>query len=112
MPDTTVDVDPATVGLDDLADVYTDDSTAQVPTNAVAPFAVATLDQRSNGVWEYTVGFLPAGDYTLAFACDTADDDPVEYDGLTIPLPGDQRDEVTLDEGEAGFCDLPTDGGC
>ena len=44
-----------------------------MPSDVVAPFAVASLVQNAlTANWEYVFGFLPAGDYTLAFACNTA----------------------------------------
>ena len=96
-----------------LADVYTDASSAEVPEDAVAPFTVANLAENSlTGSWEYVVGFLPAGDYTLAFSCDSAGDDPVEYDGLTVPLPTEQVYEINLLAGEQSICDLEEGASC
>lgn len=103
------------IGLTDtqLADVFTSNSSAQVPDNALAPFAVASLLKSSlSGGWEYGFGFLPAGDYTMAFACDTADDDAVEFDDLVIPLPEDQVYEITLSEAQEGVCDLADGADC
>ena len=96
-----------------LADVFTTGSATTVPDNALAPFTVAALLENALiGSWEYAFGFLPAGDYTMAFACDTADDDSVDFDDLVVPLPTDQIYEVTLSEGEQGVCDLNVGGGC
>jgi hypothetical protein len=96
-----------------LADVFTTNSTTTVPDNAQAPFAVAALLKNTLiGSWEYAFGFLPAGDYTMAFACDTADDDSVDFDDLVVPLPADQTYEVTLSEGEQGVCDVSISGSC
>jgi hypothetical protein len=105
------------IGLSDsqFADVFTTNSGTTVPDDAQAPFTVAALLKNTLiGSWEYAFGFLPAGDYTMAFACDTADDDSVDFDDLVIPLPADQIYEVTLSEGEQGVCDLNVDvgGGC
>ena len=102
-------------GLTDtqLADVFTSGSSAQIPDNALAPFAVASLVKNTlTGSWEYAFGFLPAGDYTMAFACDTADDDAVEFDDLVIPLPEDQVYEVTLEEAQQSVCDLADGANC
>jgi hypothetical protein len=96
-----------------LADVFTTNSTTTVPDNARAPFAVAALLKNTLiGSWEYAFGFLPAGDYTMAFACDTADDDSVDFDDLVVPLPTDQTYEVTLSEGEQGVCDISDGSDC
>ncbi len=103
------------IGLSDsqFADVFTTNSGTTVPDDAQAPFTVAALLKNTLiGSWEYAFGFLPAGDYTMAFACDTADDDSVDFDDLVVPLPTDQIYEVTLSEGEQGVCDIDVGGGC
>ena len=58
------------------------------------------------------MGFIAAGDYTLAFACDAGDDNPVDYDGISIALPVDQVYQITLDAGERAICDLEPDATC
>jgi len=96
-----------------LADVFTTRSGTAVPDDARAPFAVAALLENTLiGSWEYVYGFLPAGDYTMAFACDTADDDSVDFDDLLVPLPTDQLYDITLLEGEQGVCDIGVSGDC
>ena len=95
------------------SDVFTTASSTEIPDDAVMPFSVATLvEDALTGNWQYIFGFLPAGDYTMAFSCDTSDDDPVNYDGYDIPLPTDQSYDVSLDEGEKETCDLDTSPGC
>ena len=90
-----------------LADVFTSSSANDVPDNAIAPFTVASLVENTfTGNWEYVFGYLPAGDYTMVFACDTAEDDPVDYDGLVIPLPEEQVYPLTLAERENAVCDV------
>jgi len=96
-------------GLEDrqLADVYTSASSVIPPDNAAAPFAVASLVENTfTGSWEYAFGFLPAGDYTLAFSCNTADDNAVAFDNLTIALPEEQLYEITLSESEKAVCNM------
>ena len=96
-----------------LADVHTTASGNDIPEQAVAPFAVATLSfDDFNGNWRYSFGYLPPGDYTLAFACDTAGDDAVNFDNLTIALPEDQVYELTLSEGTETRCDLTLEPSC
>jgi hypothetical protein len=96
-----------------LGDVFTGSSTATVPTDVLAPFAVASLVRNSlTANWEYVFGFLPAGDYTMAFACNTAADDSVDYNGLVVPQPTDQVYSVTLGEGAAVVCDVTVSGSC
>lgn len=90
-----------------LADVFTSSSANDVPDNAIAPFAVASLVENTfTGNWEYVFGYLPAGDYTMVFACDTTEDDSVDYDGLVIPLPEEQVYELTLSEQENTVCNV------
>jgi hypothetical protein len=93
----------------DLADVFTSASVPTPPGNALAPFAVASLNETTR---EYAFGFLPAGDYTLAFACDTAGDDAVVWNDLTIPLPVDQVYQITLSRGEKAVCNLAEGASC
>jgi len=96
-----------------LGDVFNSNSVTTVPSDVLAPFAVASLVQNSlSANWEYVFGFLPAGDYTLAFACNTGADDSVDYNALVIPLPNNQVYPVTLDADSAVVCDLTAAGDC
>lgn len=98
---------------ENLADVFTSASTVQPPTNAVAPFAVASMALNSlTGFWEYAFGYIPAGTYTIAFACNTASDDSVQYNALSIPLPNNQKYDITLSEAQNGVCNLTTGASC
>ena len=96
-----------------FADVFTSASTVAPPADAIAPFAVASLENNAlTGNWDYSFGYLPPGDYTLAFACDTERDNSVEYNGLLIPLPEDQVYEFTLSEGEKAQCNVAKGASC
>ena len=96
-----------------LGDVFTSSSSTDIPDGKIAPFSVATLaEDVLTGNWQYAFGFLPAGDYTVAFSCDTQDDDPVDFDDFDVPLPSDQVYEVSLNEGEKGICDLDEGASC
>jgi hypothetical protein len=98
---------------ENLADVFNSGSTTAIPANAIAPFAVASLASSAAPVsWTYTFGFIPPGSYTIAFACDTAADDAVEYNGLVIPLPTNQKYEITLTEAQKGVCNLKASANC
>jgi len=89
-----------------MVDVYRD-TTANAPAaGSVAPYAVASLALNTSNVWEYTFGFLPQGTYTLAFACDTANDDAVQWDNLEIPLPTNMKYRVVLTPGQVARCNL------
>jgi hypothetical protein len=101
------------IDADNLADVYTSASATDVPANKRAPYAVASLARDTlTGGWQYSFGYIDAGDYTMAFSCNAAADDPVNYDGITIPLPDDQLYNIRLDEGERAVCDLAPDASC
>jgi hypothetical protein len=98
---------------ENLVDVFTDASTESPAATAVAPFAVASMARNSlTGFWEYAFGFIPSGTYTVAFACDTQSDDAIQYNALTIPLPINQRYEITLREAQSGVCNLSDSGRC
>ena len=98
---------------DNLADIFTSSSDPGVPENAIAPFAVASLVENAfNGNLEYAFGYLPAGDYTMVFACDTTTDESVNYDELVIPLPEDQIYEISLSEGENASCNINNTPSC
>jgi len=97
----------------DLADVFTSSSSTGVPAGKRAPYAVASMARDAlTGGWQYSLGYIAAGNYTLAFSCNAADDSPVNYDGIGIPLPKDQVYDITLDEGERAVCDLAPDATC
>jgi hypothetical protein len=90
-----------------LVDVFTTASSTLPPGNPNAPFAVASLSfDTTSEIWLYSFGFIPAGEYTMAFSCYTDDDDSVEWDELTIPLPDNQVYDITLAEGEIVQCNI------
>ncbi|MEH6590259.1 MAG: DUF4382 domain-containing protein [Halioglobus sp.] len=90
-----------------LGDIYTAASGNSIPAGTVAPFAAATLVQNLlTGSWEYAFGYVPAGDYTLVFSCALDEDDPVDYDGLQVPLPSGQIYSISLANAEQLQCDL------
>ena len=93
-------------GLDagSLGDVFTSsDETADV----IAPFSVGTIVKSgSTSIWGYVFGFLPAGDYTIAFSCDAEEDDPEDFDGLSIPFPTGHLYEVTLSNSDNWICNI------
>jgi hypothetical protein len=63
--------------------------------------ANVTLDTNS-GDWKYTVGFLPAGDYSVAFTCQALDDEPGSEDGIAFTGLSD----VTIVAGEFSRVDF------
>ena len=98
-----------------LADVYTTDSTNTIPNNTISPYDVILPSENiDQGTWQYSIGFLPTGNYTLAFTCDAETDDPIEYEGLSIPLPTAQLYELQLNQTDTTTtCNLSADAtGC
>lgn len=96
----------------DLTDVFTSASTTTPPANALAPFAVASLIESTSGEWSYVFGYLPAGDYTMAFSCNTASDDSIQWNDLAIPLPAIQVYQIKLSEARKSICNLTTAANC
>ncbi len=96
--------------VDNLADTFDPDtSTTDIPANAIEPYASETVTDSTG----YEFGFLPSGNYTLVFSCDAANDDPEDFDGLSLPFPEDQIIELTFTAGAGVVCDLPiTAGAC
>lgn len=97
----------------DLADVFTSSSTLDVPDDAIAPYAVASVTENSTtGNWEYVFAYIPPGDYTMIFACDTDADDSINYDDLEMLLPENQVYEITLSESENKSCAVNDEASC
>jgi hypothetical protein len=96
-----------------LVDIYDPDiaQTLTPPSGAVNPYAATQVYQATDGRWYYNFGFLPAGNYTLAFSCAALGDDADYYNGISIPLPADQKVELTLSAGATRTCNLPIAGG-
>jgi hypothetical protein len=91
-----------------LGDVF-----STINASAQAPYAVASMMQNANTQqWEYAFGYVPAGNYTLAFACNTANDNSVTYDGLTIPLPTNQKYNISLSTSQRAVCNLASGANC
>ena len=84
-----------------------------------SPYAVTVPVQNSSGAYEYAFGFVPVdGAYTLAFACDAAEDDPESIDDINVPEPETQLVVITEDNtdfdnnGETLTCDFEPDETC
>jgi hypothetical protein len=101
------------LGLDNLADVYTSNSSDSIPDDAIAPYAVSDVTQVTGlPTWSYVFGFIPEGQYTLAFSCEAEDDNPVNYDDFSVPSPIGQRYEIDQADGEDTVCNLAVDASC
>ncbi|MGF1701360.1 DUF4382 domain-containing protein [Photobacterium makurazakiensis] len=71
------------------------DQDTVLPENAVFPYASVSVDD--NG--DYAFGYIPAGNYTVAFTCNAVLDNPIQYDGeIQIANPENQRFEIILDK--------------
>ncbi|OUS31408.1 hypothetical protein A9Q98_03125 [Thalassotalea sp. 42_200_T64] len=79
-----------------LVDNY-DANTMQtdLPEGAVAPTGSTAVVLNGND-HSYAFGFIPEGNYTVAFTCSGLNDDEALYDGLVIPNPSMQMHEVVL----------------
>jgi len=93
--------------IDALGDLFDPDLDPDAAADLAEPYAAESV--AADG--DYLFSFLPAGAYTVAFACDAADDDPEFDDGIWIPNPADEWMELRLDVGEDGVCDFPIGGG-
>lgn len=82
--------------LGDLYDQDDEEFNSTVPEGTIEPYATAKVDEAGN----YEFGFLPSGDYTVAFNCDGAIDDSIQFDALPIPQPSEEVKEATLTSGE------------
>lgn len=98
-------------GLTRLVDIYDPDIATGVPTGSANPYSATDVYQATDGSWHYNFGFVPAGNYTLAFSCNAAGDFAESYDGISIPLPTDQATEMSLTAGQTKTCNLPIAGG-
>jgi len=78
----------------DNFDVGDDEFNGALPVSgSLLPYA-STSVELSTG--DYAFGYLPSGDYTVAFSCSAIGDDPVQFDDLTIADPTWQFAEVEL----------------
>jgi len=68
------------------------------PDGALDPIATAAVNEQLNDLQEteyhYTVGFLPAGYYEVAFTCDGTTFDPAE--GKSAEIVAKQLTEVNI----------------
>jgi len=70
--------------------------------SALPPFASAIV-RPAGAAFFYRVAFLPAGNYTVAFTCDAAADDPEQDDATTFP----NSKNVSVEENRTASADFP-----
>ena len=96
---------------DDPTDPEMPEQDDNVPENIIAPLVATAITEREDetGTGDYIFSYLDAGDYTVAISCLAGDqvDDPVQYDGISIPLPATELIEVTLAAETQLHCDFP-----
>lgn len=63
----------------------------------INPITTANVELQSDGTYQYTIGFVLAGEYTAAFTCDAVVDDPEADDDIDL-TPRDN--EVTVQENQ------------
>ena len=94
-------------GLDaaSLGDVYDIEVTQNivVPEGTVEPYSAATVAEDGSFVFSY----VEPGDYTLAFSCAAGQDDPEQYEALTIPSPETDFVEVSVQMDQSLTCTFP-----
>ena len=56
---------------------------ASGPAPAIQPLVTATATLNSSSIYAYTIAFMPAGTYTVAFSCDA--DDPAVDESVQVP---------------------------
>ncbi len=87
-------------GCSDTSGVYLfagyDAETDDIDANEPEPITTTTVELNTDGFYEYEIGFVQAGDYTLAFTCEAANDDPETDDVITFSAT--QNVTVTVDE--------------
>ncbi len=109
----------------ELGAVYVFAGANAVPTDVNGsesdPVASALVKLAPKGEYHYHVGFLEAGEYTVAYTCDAASDNPEEVNELTFavlePVTIEERQEhehpfpphAPHEEWDESICDLITD---
>lgn len=70
-----------------LGDIYIDNQ-GQPVNPKTSPIVTADVKQNTNtGAYEYTIGFVQAGTYTVAFTCQALDDQPEAADSIKLVQP-------------------------
>lgn len=87
--------------LTKLADNYDPaTNTTALPEGVIAPYASTDVMWVSGNYGSYSFGYVPTGDYTVAFTCSSENDDPDQFDSITIPDPATQFHEISITAGQ------------
>ena len=78
------------------------DFDAVVADDIMAPAVATSIDV--NG--DYLFSFLNTGDYTVAISCNASVDDPILYDGITVPSPSGLVVELAVAKNEGMICNF------
>lgn len=93
-------------GCSEISGVYLfagyDADTDDIDANEPQPIATSLIEMNNEGFYEYEIGFIQAGDYTLAFTCEAANDDPETDDVITFGI----TQNVTVSAGETATVDF------
>ncbi|MHC9511680.1 DUF4382 domain-containing protein [Kangiella sp. M94] len=93
-------------GCSDTSGVYLfagyDAETDDIDANEPEPITTTTVELNTDGFYEYEIGFVQAGDYTLAFTCEAANDDPETDDVITFSA----TQNVTVSANETATVDF------
>lgn len=80
-------------------DVFVNENSEPIERDGVVnPLTLANVEMQGDGTYQYTIGFVPAGQYTVAFTCDAVLDDPEADDSADIVFNPQKNTEVI--EGE------------
>jgi len=97
------------LGVGRLGDLFDPEIDEDAAVDLIEPYTSETV--AADG--RYLIAYLPAGMYTIAFACNAADDDSEYDDGIEIPDPKSEWAEIDLAPGDERECDFPVaSGGC
>lgn len=86
-----------------LADQFDAETASGLPAGAIAPFS--SIHANTSG--EYTLAFLPAGGYILAYSCTAEADAPDTFDNITLTDYPEQLMYVYLEAAEREIVNLP-----
>ncbi|WP_163930788.1 DUF4382 domain-containing protein [Paraferrimonas sp. SM1919] len=79
-----------------LADSFDPAVDIDAPLTALAPLTSVPVVQNSDNSYGYKIANVDAGNYTIAFSCNAANDDPELYNGFVIPTPAQQQHNLTV----------------